>query len=108
MATDPLADSVNNRITAVFSTVENLLNPYRLARSGLQQWVSCDMTYRVASDTRQGFMIIGTGDMGQHFKLIAFAIVNKEDLAAHEHVVRQTRDAVNAVVQSYGRRGMRV
>jgi hypothetical protein len=92
----------------VFSTVENLLNPYRVARSGLQQWVSCDMTYRVSSDSRQGFMLIGTGDMGQHFKLIAFAIVNKEDFASHEYVVRQTRDAVNAVVQSYGRRRMRI
>ncbi len=88
--------------------MENLLTPYRLARSGMPQWVSCDMTYRVESDERQGFMIIGAGCMGQHFHLIAFAIVNKEDQQAHEYVIRQTRDAVNAVVQSYGRRGMRV
>ena len=66
------------------------------------------MTSHVASDELQGFMIIGTGDMGQHFQLIAFAIVNKEDQEAHEHVIRLTRNAVNAAVQARGRAGIRI
>ncbi len=103
-----VACSKSGRITAVFSTENNLCNPYRCERTGMPSWVSCDMTYRVASDQRQGFMIIGCGCIGQHFHLTSFAIVNKEDEEAHEHVIRLTRNAVNAAVQARSRAGSRI
>ncbi len=104
----PIADSRYMRITAVFSNEDCLLNAYRNARSGLKCWASCDATYRVSSDERQGFVIIGTGCLGQHFKLISLAVVNKEDQEAMETIVRQTRDAVHKVVRDRAVRRLRV
>ena len=74
----------------------------------MKTWVSCDATYRVSSDERQGFFVIGTGTLGQHFRLISIALVNREDEAALRVVVRQTFDAVNQVTRERGRRGLRV
>ncbi len=105
---DPVMDSSSRRFTAVMSSEEHLLNAYRNERAGQKPWVSCDCTYRVARDEQTGFMIIGTGDLGQHFHLISLAVTNREDTESHLHVVQQTRDAVEAAVRSRARRNLRV
>jgi hypothetical protein len=105
---EPVVDSRSQRITAVMSCEELLLNAYRNQRSGQRPWVSCDCTYRVSSDEHTGFLIIGTGDIGQHFHLISLAVINREDTKAHLVAVRQTRTAVEAAVRSRARRQLRV
>ncbi len=57
---------------------------------------------------RQGLMVFMTGDIGQHGHIIAVAIINREDEQAHRFAVKQVRNAVNAVTQARGRRGLRI
>ena len=44
-------------------------------------------------------MVVGTMSVTQHFHIIAYAICSHEDVAAHEYVLKQIRDEVNAFVQ---------
>ena len=43
-------------------------------------------------------MLVGTMSPTQHFHTIGYGICSKEDIAAHEYVMTQIRDAVEAVV----------
>ena len=53
-------------------------------------------------------MVVGTMSPTQHFHTIGYGICSKEDVAAHEFVLKQIRDAVNAVVADRAAKGIRV
>ena len=95
-------DAANQRIVAVYSTDNLLLNAYRSAASGLPCVVCIDCTYRLTAEG-PGCMVIGTVSADQRWHTIAYALVNKEDTEAHSYVLASTKKAVELVVAEHSR-----
>ena len=105
---EPIIDAVNHRIVISLSSEELLLNAYRNEAAGQRPWFAVDCTFRLSESADIGWMVVGTGDLGQRGFTIGIAIVNHEDQAAHEKALRDIKLAAEAIVRSRARRGLRV
>ena len=104
---EPLVVPESNRVTFAVSSDNLLLNAYRQTRFGLPSYLAVDTTHRLISEGHC-IMPVGTMSATQHFHKIAYGVCSHEDIEAHEHVLRQVRDAVNEVVARYHREKKRV
>ena len=57
---------------------------------------------------RHGTMLIGTMDLSQHFHVLAYAVVTREDAKGHEYVMRAAKQGVEDVVARYAAAGKQV
>ena len=91
---------------AVVLTTENLLRqPYRsMQRCGTGTLVCAhfqiDTTWKLVVEGH-GTILIGLMSPDQHFHAIAYAVVNLEDQAGHDYVVRATKKAVEWVIAKH-------
>ena len=95
----PLVVPETDRATFAISTENLLLNAYRQSQFGLPSMLSVDTTHRLVVEGHC-CMAVGTMSPTQHFHTIGYGICSHEDTAAHEHVIGQIKDAVNAVVHA--------
>ena len=84
------------------STDNLLLNGYRHMQFGMPFVLYCDCTYRLIVEGH-GTMLLGTLDLSQHFHVLAYAVVTKEDTAGHEYAMRVVKKGVEDVVARYAR-----
>jgi hypothetical protein len=103
----PQLDSTLNLITFVVSTDNMLLNAYRQALFGLPTYVAVDTTHRLVVE-KHCLMPITTTSMTQHTHIIAYGVCTKEDVAAHEYVLRCVKEGVEHIVQERAESGERV
>lgn len=104
---DILSDSSKGELVLVLSSDNLLLNGYRALQFGMPLVLYCDCTYRLMVEGH-GTMLLGTMDLSQHFHVLAYAIITKEDTGAHEHVMRVVKQGVEDVVARYAREGKQI
>jgi len=89
------------RMAVVLSSEHLLLNLYRAQELGVLQ-IQLDTTYRLVVEGR-GTLLVGVSDLSQVFHPEAYAILDHEDAAGHEHCLRQIKLGVEAAVSKYHR-----
>ena len=94
---EPILEPAHDTVCFVLSTDNLLLNAYRQTLFGVPSYVQIDTTHRVVSEGHC-VMPIMTVDLQQRTHPIAFGICSDESVAAHRHVIEQTKMAVEAVV----------
>jgi hypothetical protein len=132
----PLVVPETKRVTCAFSTENLLLNAYRQTCFGVPPFIAIDTTHRLMRPSNYCFsessptpslslscpfsllsshlgtlsftVVIGTMSITQQFHLIAYAVCSHEDAGAHEYVIRQVFQAVDAVVADRARRQIRI
>ena len=79
----------------------------RQSKFGIPSLVCVDTTHRLIIESHC-VMLIGTMSPTQNFHTIAYAVCSHEDISAHVYVLRQVRDAVNALVAERASKKQRV
>ena len=101
-------DADNGIVCLVFSTINLLLNAYRMYFvPGMAPFFSVDMAYRLMLEGH-GHMNIGTVDAGQVFHIIAAGIVSHENTATHQFVFRAIKTEVERIVEERSLAGKRI
>jgi hypothetical protein len=91
------------RVAVVFSTENCLLNAQRAMRiQGEVQVVRLmmDTTWRLVTQGH-GTILFGVMAPDQHFHIVGYAVVSKEDTEGHAHCLRQIKKGVEDVVNEY-------
>ena len=99
---DYVSDSEEQRLVAVLSTDNLMLNPYRAMQFGMPFVLYCDCTYRLMVEGH-GTMLLGVMDLSQKFHVVAYAVVTKEDTAGHAYVMKVVKKGVEDAVARYAR-----
>jgi len=99
---DCLCNVQTKRLVAVLSTENLLLNGYRVLQFGMPLQLLVDTTWRLVVEGH-GTILVGCMGLDQHFHIIAYAVVSKEDTDGHEHAFKQVKAGVEAVVAKYQR-----
>ena len=97
-------DHKEDRIAAVLSTENLLLNGYRQQFFGQPVFICVDTTYRIIVEGH-GLMPIGTVSIDQTLHIIGYAVVSKEDKVAHEWVFRALKTELERIVNDRVKRG---
>ena len=100
-------DSREERVAGVLSTENLLLNGYRIIQEGMPLTILIDTTYRLVVEGH-GTILVGVMAPDQHFHIVAYAIASQDDADAHEHVLREIKKGVEAVVERYATAGKMV
>lgn len=88
---DKWVDSQPGYLLATFSAPNLLVNWFRArCEPGIKACVEIDCTYRLM---KEGFAlaIIGTVDVAQKFHVIAYAILNRENTASFQFILRSVK-----------------
>ena len=97
---EPWIDAEQQTINIAFSTQNLLLNAYRQELFGVPPILQVDTTHRLVLEGHNN-MLFGTQDVAQHFHIIGYGICNKEDTAAHEHIMRCLAHEAEALVAEH-------
>ena len=98
----PQINPDNQTVNLAYSTENLLLNAYRQAQHGIPQLVQVDCTHRLVVDGH-ACMLFGTVSTAQKFHIIGYAVCDKEDDAAHDHVFRSLKGEVERIVAERSR-----
>ena len=91
-------DSRRNYVVAILSTKNLILNGYRMyCEAGVRACVQVDCTYRLMHEG-YALAIMGTVSIDKIFHPIAYAIVNKENTAVFQFMLRQVKREIEKVV----------
>lgn len=91
-------DSKYDYVVAIFSTENLVLNGYRMfCEPGLQACVEIDCTYRLMHEG-YALAILGTVSIDQIFHPIAYAVVNKENTAVFQFILRKVKHEIEKLV----------
>ena len=91
-------DSRTGYLVSIMSSKNLLLNGYRMyLEPGVLPCIEADCTYRLMTE---GFAmaVIGTVSIDQKFHVIAYAIVNKENTAVFQFILREVKKEIEKVV----------
>ena len=90
-----------------YSTENLLLNAYRQAQHGIPQLVQVDCTHRLVVEGHS-CMLFGTVSTAQKLHIIGYAVCDKEDDAAHDHVFRSIKLEVERIVAERSRHQVKI
>jgi len=94
-------------VNLAYSTENLLLNAYRQAQHGIPQLVQVDCTHRLVVEGHS-CMLFGTVSTAQKLHIIGYAVCDKEDDAAHDHVFRSIKLEVERIVAERSRHQVKI
>ena len=104
---ETIVDTLRQRVAAVFSTLNLLLNGFRACTVGRPLQILHDATYRLVTEGHATFLV-GVMAPNQVFHIVAYALVSNEDQEALCHCFRQIKAGVEAAVEMYREKGLPV